>query len=276
VPGNAKVTQSKVVRDLQLGANMILTRRRATVLTISAGFVPTILSPRQLWAATTSPQGQASLEIARHNSKDALYLTAAQDKTRHHEESGVKSEKDQTSKKGTPDHLEHTWKAEKSPPHGGTTVIIDKEGNYSFSAWFNPFEYCAGPPASIPKDPMQQCPPGTQGSVSQILANSLMGPEGLPVAIAFALSSSLGYVMTWAAGGFAYQNGLSWTKQGHDPIVKDLWPDVVKGHKWYGTVVYGYLTPARSPTGATQEGNSALGDVAGALGTVGAVILSLF
>jgi len=244
---------------------MNITRREMTTLTVSTCLATAF--PIVSLADLAAPLGGA-LKV---NANDALYRKAALDKTKVHVDSKVR--------KGGPHNptiaLDRNWKeAKHNLPKGGATVIIDKEGNWSFSGLFDPYNPKLPPPYYFGS--------GTNLSPAQ-QASNLHAFNGSPVgrnaALVFALKSSLGYVMTFGYGGWVSKTGLSWNKQGHDPIVKDLWPDVVKGHKWYGTAVFSSLMVQSQSAGAGgghQEGNSALGDVASVLGTVGSVILALF
>lgn len=244
---------------------MILTRREATSLTISTCLVGTMFRTGTANAQKKPSNAAADMlpAAALHNPKDTEYRRAALDKTKEHVHSKVREQGPHKI-----DHLDHSWTTDKKDrPKGGTTVIIDKEGNWSFSALFDPYH------------PKPDPNPIGFGASAKVIGDQIAGGVGRNAAIIFALRSSLGYVMTWEAGGFAFKEGLSWSKQGHDRIVKDLWPDVVKGHKWFGVAVFSQLMTAEQASGAGgghQEGNSGLGDVAGALGTVGAIIAAFF
>jgi hypothetical protein len=249
---------------------MNITRREMTTLTISTCFAAAF--PMASLAETASPIGDA----LRVNPKDALFRKAALDKTKVHVSGVVRKE----GRHNPAIALDHSWKtARHSLPKGGATVIIDKEGNWSFSGLFASYS-----PPILPESAVVHCVtfgggPSTSCSPAQRMAfqHYFTGsPVGRNAALVLALQSSLGYVMTFGFGGWVDKAGLSWNKQGHDAIVKDLWPDVVKGHKWYGTAVFSPVMLKPQKPSAHQEGNSALGEVANAFGTVGSVILSLF
>jgi len=245
---------------------MNITRREMTTLTVSTCLVTAF--PIVSLANSGAPF-EGALKV---NPNDALYRKAALDKTKVHVHSNVRKE----GRHNPTIALDHSWKeARHNFPKGGATVIIDKEGNWSFSGLFDSYH---------PKLPRPNFTFGGSGNLSpaQKASNDqafLRSPAGRNAALVFALQSSLGYVMTFGYGGWVSKTGLSWNKQGHDPIVKDLWSDVVKGHKWYAASVFSPLmvqTDSSGAGGGKQEGNSALGDVASVLGTIGSVILALF
>jgi hypothetical protein len=245
---------------------MNITRREMTTLTVSTCLATAF--PTVSLADLATPLGGA----LRVNPNDALYRKALLDKTKVHVHSKVRKEGPHNPTIA----LDHSWKeARHNFPKGGATVIIDKEGNWSFSGLFDPYNPKL-PPVHISFGNGSDLSAAQKASDIHALTGS---PVGRNAALAFALQSSLGYVMTFGYGGWVSKTGLSWNKQGHDAIVKDLWSDVVKGHKWYAAAVFSPLmvqTDSSGAGGGRQEGNSALGDVASVLGTIGSVILALF
>lgn len=247
---------------------MILTRRRAVTLTISS------FAYAAPWPLGSALAAGPPLQRALRNPRDADFLKAATDTTKEHVGGKAHAE----GPKPPMAALDHSWKeTKKDMPKGGCTLIIDKEGNWSFSALFDPYRPKLPPPcfgigASLPPG----CPKLGGLAARSKLTGSPVGRNG---ALIFALRSSLGEVMVWEAGGFIGRTGLSWQKQGNDPVVRDLWSRVVSGHKWLGVSVFSQIMLQSTSTGAgggRKEGNSGLGAVAGVLGTVGAVIASLF
>lgn len=262
---------------------MNITRREMTMLTVSTCLVTAF--PVASLAGPAAPFAGA----LKFNPNDALYRKAALDKTKVHVNSKVQKEGPHNPTIA----LDRSWKVAKHTfPKGGATVIIDKKGNWSFSGLFDPYS-----PPLVPKSATGKCSlygnapfmtqfqagvahPGCSPAQYLAFQHYLLGsPVGRNAALVLALQSSLGYVMTFGFGGWVSKTGLSWNKQGTDHIVKDLWPDVVKGHKWYAAAVFSPMMLQTQSTGAgrgKQEGNSALGEVANVFGTVGSVILSLF
>jgi hypothetical protein len=245
--------------------------------------------PVPILAATAIEYPVALPAAALHNPKDAFYRQAALDKTKIIEKSDVMKEK----KHDPLVALDQTYKWSKSKkdlPTGGTTVIIDRQGNWSFAGLFDPYVPKLPPPQPLTGGFGQSVNYAVTTPPTHLSAQDAANwrhynleyaqiPLGREAALVFAFQSELGYVMTFAKGGFVSKTGLSWDKQGNDPIVKDLWSDVVKGHKWCAVYVFSPLMfqpGVAQPHAAQNEGNSALGSIASTLGTVGTIIASFF
>jgi hypothetical protein len=130
-------------------------------------------------------------------------------------------------------------------PNGQASILIDYNGNWNFSGGFN------GNPHT---DPVE-------------------------FAIAFGLKSSLGHVIAFTEHGTVTGPGYTFNKQGHSPIVKDLWKEVVKGHDWYCSAIFKpHEKPHHNNSGSSGGGGSSsgggsdvgavVGDVATVLGTI--------
>jgi hypothetical protein len=95
---------------------------------------------------------------------------------------------------------------------GTMSVLIDFKGNWEFSGGFPPqkmYYPCA-------------------------------------TAVGLGLKSSAGKVLAFVEKGTVPATGEGWqfSKQGHSPIVADLWKDVVKGHEFHGNWSTHQITPS--------------------------------
>jgi hypothetical protein len=167
------------------------------------------------------------------------------DKGGHHEmhNSGSKHHDGPT----TADHLMHSWSfgfrskaiAQNDwkfefPEHGQASILIDFKGNWQFTGAF-------------PAQP------------------SLIQPCRTTIGVG--LRSSLGKVLAVTKTLTITRNGGSWSKQGHDQIVEDLWKDVVKGHDWKWSAHTRPEVPAEPAPhdGGSGGGDSTFSDVTGDL-----------
>jgi hypothetical protein len=111
------------------------------------------------------------------------------------------------------------------PSNGEMSVLIDDQGNWEFSVKFEP-----GPQQTV---------------------------WDFDVAVGLGLKSSIGQVILFTAQGRVLTSGGGWlhSKQGHAPIIKDLWKDVAKGHKFHGQWATQAL-PSQPPSSGSSGGSS--------------------
>ncbi len=137
----------------------------------------------------------------------------------------------------TADHLVHEWKfgfhsdaiAKDDwkyffPGGGQASILIDYKGNWLYSG-------------SFPAQPHIQLP--------------------CRVTVGVGLKSSLGNILGVTKTLTVTRDGGSWSKQGHQQIVQDLWKDVVKGHEWKWAAHTRQEVPQEPPP---QDGGSGGGD----------------
>jgi hypothetical protein len=110
------------------------------------------------------------------------------------------------------------------PHKGKMSVLIDDEGNWEFSVEFPPI------------NAMLQWP--------------------CDVAVGLGLKSAMGQVILFTAHGRVSTTGWLHSKQGHSPIIKDLWKEVVKGHKFHGQWAYRQVPPSPPPSSGSSGGSS--------------------
>jgi hypothetical protein len=121
-------------------------------------------------------------------------------------------------------------------PHGSVDVLVDYNGNWVYSGQF-------------------------QGDPEFVYDGDF----------AFGLKSdSLGHLLGFTDKG-RIDGQYSWTRQGQSGIIKDLWPDVVKGYTWYSSANFKPYhkpdhhhfqpVPPPAPSGGGGGGNSAGRDV---------------
>jgi hypothetical protein len=207
---------------------------------------------RELGLWTASALVLSALPLDAHADPDDVVTPVDKDKD-HHEmhASGSKHHAGPT----TVDHLEHDWKfgfQSKSiaqdawkyhfPENGQASFLIDYKGNWQFSGSF-PSQSVAFP---------------------------------CRVTVGIGLRSSLGKILAVTKTLTVTQGGGSWSKQGHDQIVEDLWKDVVKGHDWKWSAHTRYEVPSEPPPhdGTSGSGDSTFSDVTddlakGLLGPIG-------
>src|ERR1700686_919571 len=194
-------------RNVTEERTMNITRREMTTLTVSTCLATAF--PIVSLADLAAPLGGA-LKV---NPNDALYRKAALDKTKVHVNSKVRKEGPHNPTIA----LDRNWKeAKHNLPKGGATVIIDKEGNWSFSGLFDPYNPKLPPPRYFGSG--SNLSPAQQASNLHAFNGS---PVGRNAALVFALKSSLGYVMTFGYGGWGRKTGFFLEKEGDQPNVKN-------------------------------------------------------
>jgi hypothetical protein len=172
-------------------------------------------------------------------------ITTPKDKGKDHHEVHVSGKKHHSGRV-TADFLQYNWKFgfhSKSiaqndwkydfPENGQASILIDYKGNWQFTGSF----------------PSQ----------------SLVRPCRVTVGVG--LKSSLGKIMAFTKTLTVTNNGASWSKQGHDQIVEDLWKEVVKGHEWQWSAHTHQEQPQEPPAhdGGSNGGDSTFGEVTGDL-----------
>lgn len=85
------------------------------------------------------------------------------------------------------------------PANGSANVLIDYKGNWQFQGSFDADQ-------------------------------KLLLPCRVTVGIG--MRTSIGKIFAVTKTLTVRKDGASWSRQGHDAIVGDLWPDVAKGHEW--------------------------------------------
>jgi hypothetical protein len=156
----------------------------------------------------------------------------------------------------TVDHLQTDWKfgfhskniAQNDwkydfPENGQANLLLDYKGNWQFTGSF--------PNQSVP----------------------------IPcrVTVGVGLKSSLGKILAVTKTLTVTRAGGSWSKQGHDQIVGDLWKDIVKGYDWKWAAHTRHEIPSEAPPQDGKSGgggdstfNDVTGDLAkGLLGPIG-------
>jgi len=131
------------------------------------------------------------------------------------------------------------------PRDGTMSVLIDFKGNWEFSGGFPPqkmYYPCA-------------------------------------TAVGLGLKSSVGKVLAFIEHGTVPESGEGWqfSKQGHSPIVADLWKDVVKGHEFHGNWSTHQITPkpAGGGGGGGSDASQVVSDVTTGLGILGTILAIL-